>query len=85
MTTVGHAGADVGRRFLHRHHPGGALALYGAARRVGWQSEFVGDVASRAAASLEDLADDQVVDVLGAMPDAAMAAGHRLGPDVLQA
>ena len=67
---VGHARADVGRRLLHRHHPGGALALHRAARRVGRQAQRVGHVAGGAAAALEDLAEDQVVDVVGSSPAA---------------
>ena len=55
---VGHARADVGRGLLDRHHPGGALALHGAAGRVGRQPEGVGHVAGGAAAALEDLAED---------------------------
>ena len=70
---------------LHGHHPGGALALHGAARRVGRQAERVGDVAGRAAAALEDLAEDQVVDVVrGRGPEAASDAGHGLHADVQQ-
>ena len=79
---VGHARADVGRRLLDRHHPGGALALHRATRRVGREPEGVGHVAGGAAAPAQYLAEHQVVDVVGLQPGRLYDTGHGLHADV---
>ena len=81
---VGHAGTDVGRRVLHGHHAGGALALRRSARRVGGEAERVGDVAGGVATALEGLTQHHVVDVRRVEVDGSEDARHGLHPDVDQ-
>jgi hypothetical protein len=80
---VSHARADVGGGILDRHHAGGALALNGTSRSVGREAKRVGNVAGGAAATLEHLAEHQVLDVTRIDARSGDGSRHRLHADIV--